>query len=170
MTLLLYASFAKLSIENICYNKLRSCQRIHVLVHSTNFQFPFTVHIYREKIKYHDMEGCWGLHKVHLDWKEGIIFVIKFHCHWKGEFWRADNDNLPKFYLQSILSNEMTYFINIENSKSGPKSSTLYAANHDSALVLVLKRCTFLLKLVKFQFEELAYNYVLKILAKQGCN
>ena len=48
-------SFAKLSIENICYNKLRSCQKIHV--HCT-MQFPFTVHIYREKIKYHDMEGC----------------------------------------------------------------------------------------------------------------
>ena len=31
-----------------------------------NFQFPFTVHIYREKIKYHDMEGCWGLHKVRV--------------------------------------------------------------------------------------------------------
>ena len=55
-------SFAKLSFKNICYNKLRSCQKIHV--HYTidnamyNFQFPFTVHIYREKIKYHDMEGC----------------------------------------------------------------------------------------------------------------
>ena len=53
-------SFAKLSIENICYNKLRSCQKIHVHCNNAmyNFQFPFTVHIYREKIKYHDMEGC----------------------------------------------------------------------------------------------------------------
>ena len=55
-------SFAKLSIENICYNKLRSCQKIHV--HCTmqctifNFLSLSTVHIYREKIKYHDMEGC----------------------------------------------------------------------------------------------------------------
>ena len=57
MTLLVLQNFQLKTFVTINLGHVRknTCALYNAMY---NFQFPFTVHIYREKIKYHDMEGC----------------------------------------------------------------------------------------------------------------
>ena len=125
-----------------------------------NFQFPFTVHIYREKIKYHDMEGCWGLHKVHLDWKEGRNNI----CDWiplpqkrgilKSRQWQSSK---ILFTIHSVKWNDIFH----QYWKFQVWAQVFNSVCRQSRQCLGCKTLHILLRLVKFQFEELAYNLIM---------